>query len=168
MGQFEDLSTERMRQVMGSFCSGVTVITASTADGPVGFTCQSFTSLSMEPPLISFNPMKTSTSWPKIREVGKFAVNILADDQQHVSSSFARSGTDKFAGLEYSYSALGNPVIDGVIAWIDCTLFAEHEGGDHTIVISEVVNMNACDTSQPLLFFRGKYAAVADLATAMG
>lgn len=146
-----------MRDVLGSFCSGVVIVTAAGAE-PYGFTCQSFTSLSLVPPLVSFAPARTSRTWPRIREVGAFCINILAADQQYLSRRFARSGTDKYTGVAWKPSALGSPVLDGVIGWVDCTLWTEYDGGDHTIVIGRVHDLAAYDHRQPLLFHRGAYA----------
>lgn len=156
--EFSDVSPTRMREVMGSFCSGITVITAMTPAGPVGFTCQSFTSLSLEPPMVSFNPARTSTTWPKIRDVGRFCVNVLGSDQQQLARTFAKSGTDKFAETSFTESREGNPILDAAMAWIDCSLVAEHDGGDHTIVVARVGGMHAVESATPLVFFRGQYA----------
>ncbi len=98
-----------MRDVLGHFVSGIVVVTAIGPDGPLGFTCQSFASLSLDPPLISFAPARTSSTWPRIREVGGFCVNVLAHGHQDVSNGFARSGTDKFAGVDWRPSAHGSP-----------------------------------------------------------
>lgn len=156
-----DVSPERMRQVMGNFCSGITIITAMTAEGPAGFTCQSFTSLSLDPPLVTFNPARTSTSWPRIREVGRFVVNILGSDQQELARTFARSGTDKFAEVPFSGSDSGSPILDAALAWVDCSLHAEYDGGDHTIVVGRVEGMHALEGVDPLVFFKGTYGTVA-------
>ena len=146
-----------MRDVLGHFASGITVVTAQGPDGPVGFTCQSFTSLSLEPPLVSFAPARTSTTWPRLRDIGRFCVNVLADDQDGLSGQFARSGTDKFAGVGWTPSAHGSPVLEGVVAWIDCELYAEHDGGDHTIVVGRVLDLGATAERTPLVFHRGAY-----------
>jgi 3-hydroxy-9,10-secoandrosta-1,3,5(10)-triene-9,17-dione monooxygenase reductase component len=146
-----------MRDVLGHFCSGVTVITAMGPDGPVGFTCQSFSSLSLDPPLVTFAPARTSSSWPKVREARRFCVNVLADDQNDLSNAFARSGTDKFAGVQWRPSLQGAPVLGGVVAWIDCELWAEYDGGDHTMVAASVVDLAADTARTPLLFHRGAY-----------
>lgn len=146
-----------MRDVLGHFCSGVTVITAIAPDGPVGFTCQSFASLSLDPPLVSFAPARTSSSWPKVRAARRFCVNVLADDQDEVSTAFARSGTDKFAGVAWRPSLQGAPVLDGVVAWIECELWAEYDGGDHTLVAASVIDLGADTARTPLLFHRGGY-----------
>ncbi|MBK1783503.1 flavin reductase family protein [Prauserella cavernicola] len=147
-----------LRDVLGSFCSGVVVVTAGGTE-PAGFTCQSFASLSLDPPLVTFAPGRTSRTWPHIRRAGAFCVNILADDQQHLSDQFARSGTDKFAGVAWSPSELGSPVLDGVIAWVDCVLWAEYDGGDHTVVVGEVRALASDPRRAPLLFHRGAYFA---------
>jgi flavin reductase (DIM6/NTAB) family NADH-FMN oxidoreductase RutF len=146
-----------MRDVLGHFASGITVVTAQGPDGPIGFTCQSFTSLSLEPPLVSFAPARTSTTWPRLRDIGRFCVNVLADDQDGLSGQFARSGTDKFAGVGWTPSANGSPVLEGVVAWIDCELYAEHDGGDHTIVVGRVLDLGATAERTPLVFHRGAY-----------
>ncbi|MEI4741964.1 flavin reductase family protein [Rhodococcus erythropolis] len=149
--------SDRMREVLGHFCSGITVITAQTDTGPIGFTCQSFTSLSLEPALVSFSPARSSTTWPKIREIGVFAVNVLADDHVDTSTAFARSGTDKFAGVQWVPGPNGSPILDDVLAWVECRLWAEYDGGDHTIVAAEVTGLHAAPSKDPLLYYRGRY-----------
>ncbi len=151
----------RMREVLGHFASGIVVVTAAGPDGPVGFTCQSFVSLSLDPPLISICPARTSSTWPRIRDIGVFCVNVLADHHEGLSSAFARSGTDKFAGVEWRWSTSGAPVLDGVCAWIDCSLADEHDGGDHTIVVGRVLDLGADGGRLPLLFHRGRYGVAA-------
>jgi flavin reductase (DIM6/NTAB) family NADH-FMN oxidoreductase RutF len=146
-----------LREVLGHFASGVTVVTAVTDDGPTGFTCQSFSSLSLEPPLVAFAPARTSRTWPRLRSIGRFCVNVLAEGQDDVSQNFARSGQDKFAGVRWSPSAHGSPVLDGVVAWIDGELWAEYDGGDHSIVVARVLDLGADPDRRPLLFHRGAY-----------
>lgn len=146
-----------MRDVLGHFASGLVVVTASGPDGPMGYTCQSFSSLSLNPPLVSFSPARTSSTWPRIRSVGRFCVNVLAVDHEDVSVAFARSGTDKFAGVSWRPSPHGAPMLDGVCAWIDCMLADEFDGGDHTIVVGRVVDLAADPSRTPLLFHRGGY-----------
>lgn len=145
-----------LRDVLGSFCSGVVVVTAIGTE-PVGLTCQSFASLSLDPPLVTFAPARSSRSWPRVRDVGTFCVNILASDQRFISDQFARSGTDKFAGVSWSPSPAGAPMLHGVIAWIDCTLWTEYDGGDHTIVVGKVEHLETYPHRRPLLFHRGTY-----------
>jgi 3-hydroxy-9,10-secoandrosta-1,3,5(10)-triene-9,17-dione monooxygenase reductase component len=146
-----------MREVLGHFASGVTVLTADTDDGPLGFTCQSFSSLSLDPPLIAFAPSRTSQTWPRLRDLGRFCVNVLAEGQDDVSQNFARSGADKFTGVAWTPSAHGSPVLDDVVAWIDGELWAEYDGGDHTIVVARVLDLGAHPDRRPLLFHRGSY-----------
>ncbi len=145
------------KNVLGRFCTGVTVV-ASLDDGePVGFTCQSFAALSLAPPLISLSPRVGSATWSRIRRSGRFAVSMLAADQRPVADRFARSGVDKFAGVGWHPSPAGTPVIDGALGWVECTLRQEIEAGDHTIVVGSVDALGAAPTGAPLLFFRGKY-----------
>nr|WP_218605668.1 flavin reductase family protein [Pseudonocardia abyssalis] len=146
-----------MRSVLGHFPSGIVVITAITPEGPVGFTCQSFSSLSLDPPLVSFAPARSSATWPRIREAGRFCVNILADDHAEISTAFARSGTDKFTGVPWTPAPSGAPRLYGVAAWIDCALHEEFPGGDHTIVLGLVQDLSADASRSPLLFHRGAY-----------
>jgi 3-hydroxy-9,10-secoandrosta-1,3,5(10)-triene-9,17-dione monooxygenase reductase component len=150
-----------LREVLGHFASGVVVVTAAGPDGPVGFTCQSFSSLSLDPPLVSFAPARTSTTWPHIRAAGAFAVNVLADDHEHHSARFARSGTDRFAGVAWTPGPDGVPLLDGVAAWVAATVEHEYDGGDHTIVVGRVRALGADPARAPLLFHRGRYGRLA-------
>jgi len=151
------LDPQAMREVMGHFASGVTVVTAVTDDGPIGFTCQSFSSLSLDPPLVVFAPGRTSRTWPQLRGIGRFCINVLAQGQDAVSQNFARSGGDKFAGVPWRPSALGSPVLDDVVAWIDAELWAEYDGGDHTLAVARVLDLGADERRRPLLYHRGAY-----------
>jgi 3-hydroxy-9,10-secoandrosta-1,3,5(10)-triene-9,17-dione monooxygenase reductase component len=146
-----------MREVLGHFVTGIVVITAVGPAGPLGFTCQSFASLSLDPPLVSFAPARSSTTWPGIREVGAFCVNVLAAGHEELSAGFARSGVDKFAGVDWRAAPSGSPVLEGVSAWIDCTLWNEYDGGDHTVVVGLVQDLGADPDRQPLLYYRGRY-----------
>jgi len=156
MTQSTDPST--MRRVLGHFPSGVTIVTGTTPEGPHGFTCQSFASLSLDPPLVLVLPGRSSSSWPKIEATGRFCVNVLAEGQQELSTAFARSGGDKFAGVAWAASGLGSPVLQGATAWIDCTLHDVHDGGDHLIVVGAVHDLGAAGETAPLVFHRGGYA----------
>ena len=155
----------QFRHVLGHFPTGVAVITAVGSDGqPVGLAVGSFTSVSLDPPMVAFLPDKSSTSWPKIEASGKFCVNVLGAHQQQVSRAFAAKGGDKFAGLTWSPSQLGSPMIDGVLAWIDCEIDAVHEAGDHYIVVGRVSELDiAAPDGEPLVFFKGGYGNFAAL-----
>lgn len=155
-----DLAPRRLRDIFGTFATGLTVITSATDNGPAGFTCQSFSSLSLEPALVTFSPARTSSTWPLLRKAGSFTVNILPAEHQHLAGQFARSGADKFAGVSHAASPLGNPVLDDALAWIDCELHAEYDGGDHTIVVAAVRHLSARQDAEPLLFFKGRYAGI--------
>ncbi len=157
------IEPSRLREALGHFASGITVITSLVDGEPVGFTCQSFYSVSMSPPLVSFCVMSGSASLPRIRAAGRFAVHILSEEQIGVSSQFARRGGDKWAGIEWTRSPLGNPVIAGSLSWLDCQVHAEHAAGDHVIVIGEVKELDTQDAAdgQPLLYFRGRYRNIA-------
>ena len=167
MTEHSDLTPRRLRTILGHFATGLTVITAATKNGPAGFTCQSFSSLSLEPALVTFSPARTSSTWPLLREAGRFTVNILPAEHQHLAGQFARSGTDKFAGVDYSLSPLGNPVLDQALAWVDCELHAEHDGGDHTLVVAAVRALSARADAEPLIFFNGDYFGVQSRAGAL-
>jgi flavin reductase (DIM6/NTAB) family NADH-FMN oxidoreductase RutF len=149
------------RRVLGHFASGVTIVTAHDPDdpaGPAGFACQSFASLSLDPPLVTFMVARTSTTWPRIARAGAFCVNILGAGQGALCRSFAVSGADKFAGVAYEAApATGSPLLDSVPAWIDCHIQTVHTGGDHLIVVGRVAAMGAVDGADPLLFHRGTF-----------
>ncbi|MDX3245789.1 MULTISPECIES: flavin reductase family protein [unclassified Streptomyces] len=151
------------RRVLGSFASGVTVVTAPAAegeDGPAGFACQSFSSLSLDPPLVAFMVGRTSTTWPRIARAGGFCVNVLSAAQGPLCRAFARSGTDKFAGVDHDAAPVsGAPRLTGTLAWIDCAIHAVHTGGDHLIVVGRVNALGAGDGTdeQPLLFHKGRF-----------
>ena len=151
------------REALGHYASGITVVTTHIDGEPIGFTCQSFHSVSMSPPLVSFSVMSNSASYPKIRQAGRFAVNILSDGQVEVSNQFARRGTDKWLGIDWQESPLGNPLIAGSLHWIDCEIHAEYAAGDHVIVIGEVKALDLQDATatQPLLYFKGQYRNMA-------
>ena len=153
------IDARAFRDALGHYASGITVITGIDGQGPIGFTCQSFYSVSTTPPLISFSVMKTSTTYPRIQRAGVFAVNVLAHDQQNVSNQFAKSGTDKWAGIEWSRTGAGTPVLDNSLMWLDCEIWAEHDAGDHLIVLGRVNEMSPVDqrSKDPLLYYKGQY-----------
>lgn len=149
------------RTVMSHFATGVVVVTGRDADGtPAGMTAQSFSSLSIDPPLVMVSPARSSTSWPKIEPQGVFAVNVLSAEQAPLSRTFARSGGDKFADAPWHEGELAIPLLDGALAHIECTLEAEHPGGDHLIVVGKVAALHtdfSGDTLEPLVFYRSAY-----------
>ncbi|MET9464418.1 flavin reductase family protein [Streptomyces sp. NPDC006544] len=160
------VSPAEFRAVLGNFASGVTIITAPPGtddEGPAGFACQSFASLSLDPPLVTFMVARTSTTWPRIARAGVFCVNILGAEQGALCRAFAVSGADKFAGVAHTPApATGSPQLDAVPAWIDCRIHAVHTGGDHLIVVGKVEAMGAAGEGGPLLFHKGRFGRFAD------
>ena len=161
------LDQAEFRRVLGTFATGVTVITAPPADGstaPAGFACQSFSSLSLDPPLVAFMVGRTSTTWPRIARAGVFCVNVLAAHQAALCRAFATPGTDKFAGVPYEPApASGSPRLTEATAWIDCTIHAVHTGGDHLIVVGRVDALGTPESpTAPLLFHRGRFGRLQD------
>lgn len=151
------------RRVLGHYPTGVCVITAMGTDGPCGMSVGSFTSVSLDPPLVAFFPAKSSTSWPKIRACGCFCVNVLAEDQADIGRIFAANGVDRFAKAGWESNARGVPVLTGATAWIDCDLHAVYDAGDHDIVLGRVRELDvAVAAAPPLIFFRGGYFRLAE------
>lgn len=146
-----------LRQVLGRFATGVTVVTGADEAKPLGLAVNSFTSISLDPPLVGFCVNRASSTWPRIRVSGSFCVNVLGAPQEALSRTFALAGHDRFAGVQWHPSPSGAPLLDGVIAWIDCAVFAEHPAGDHLIVIGQVRNLGVGDGDEPLVFYRGDY-----------
>ena len=148
------------RRVLGRFPTGVVAVCAQHREGPVGMACNSFTSVSLDPALVSFSVADSSTTWPLLRECGRVCVNVLAAHHSTVSRRFSLRGEDRFEGLGL-HSRLGGPGIDDAVAWIDCALEAELEAGDHTIVVAEVLALEARTDAEALLFWDGRYGAFA-------
>jgi len=155
---------QKFRQVLGHFCTGVTVITAVDEGEPVGFSCQAFAALSLDPPLVVFCPAKTSSTWPRIARAKQFAVNVLTRDQHDLATKFGRSAPDKFDGIGWQPDGAGSPVIDGVLTWAGCEVESVHEGGDHSVVIGRVRELGECGSERPLLFYRGRFGTTSDTA----
>ena len=128
--------------MLGQFCTGITIITTVHDDAPVGFACQSFAALSLDPPLVLFCPTKVSRSWKAIEASGHFCVNVLHEKQKDVSARFGSKEPDKFAGIDWSPSKLGSPIIEGTLAHIDCTVHSVHDGGDHFVVFGAVHSLS--------------------------
>ncbi|MGY2059971.1 3-hydroxy-9,10-secoandrosta-1,3,5(10)-triene-9,17-dione monooxygenase reductase subunit [Nocardia gipuzkoensis] len=151
------------RKVLSHFCTGVVVITAPGPSGaPVGFACQSFAALSLEPPLVLFCPVTGSRTGAAIEVAGKFCANVLTAAQQPVCARFGtREIEDKFAGTTWRWSGRGLPVLDGALATIECSVVSVADGGDHHIVVGRVDTLSAAaDAGRPLLFYRGRYATI--------
>ncbi len=145
------------RRVLGRFASGVVIVSGMGEEGPAGMSCQSFFSLSLTPRLVALGISRNSRSWQAIAPTGRFAASILHVSQQDVCRASARSGTDTFAEVGWRRSELGNPLIEGAVAWLDCTIEAVHDGGDHHLVVGLVQAVTAGDDDEPLVFDRGVF-----------
>lgn len=157
------IDPKEFRRVLASYPTGVSVVTALGADGaPVGMALGSFTSVSLDPPLVGFMPDKRSTSWPKILAAGRFCINVLASDQLQVCRRLALSGPDKFRDVEYSLSALGFPVLAGATTVVECELASVTEAGDHWFVLGRVLDLAVVRDAEPMLFFNGRYGTFID------
>lgn len=149
----------RLREVMRHVPSSVAVVTAVYDGTPIGMTVGSFASASLDPPLVSFFAGKSSTTWPLIEGAGRFCVNVLSSGQPQIATAFAARDADRFGGRGWTPSPLGSPLLDDVVAWLDCELYAVHEVGDHVAAAGLVHGAHATDDAKPLVFFRGELAA---------
>ena len=139
---------------MGHFPTGVTAVTAVNNGKPIGMAIGSFTSVSLEPPLVAFLPGKESGAWKEIREAGSFCVNVMGQDQMEVCGVMASRAEDKFADVEWSPAGSGSPIISGSIAYIDCDIEMIHDGGDHDIVIGRVLKIEVMDCNSHLIIIK--------------
>jgi flavin reductase (DIM6/NTAB) family NADH-FMN oxidoreductase RutF len=146
------------RNVLGQFATGVVVIAAADPETgePAGLAANSFTSVSLDPPLVGFCIATTSTSWPRIRRAERICINVLSASQEDICKQLATRGGKKFEGVEWSPSPGGAPAIHGAVAWLDVSVEDEHPAGDHVIVVARVMSLGAA-SEMPLLFFRGSY-----------
>ncbi|MGV9312872.1 flavin reductase family protein [Streptomyces sp. NPDC003691] len=172
-GERAPVEAAEFRRTLGRFAGGVTVITAREPEGPTGptgpggpgspgspagFACQSFSSLSLDPPLVVFMVGRTSTTWPRIARAGAFCVNVLGEGQEDLCRGFAVRGGDKFAGVAHRPAPVsGAPLLEGATAWVDCTVHAVHTGGDHLIVVGRVQALGTCGDGDPLIFHEGQF-----------
>ena len=157
MSEHPEIDPGDFRTTLGHFPTGVTVVTAAGAAGPVGMAIGSFTSVSLDPPLVMFCPGKESGTWLSIKDSGSFCANILGEDQKDTCGVFAMPSDDRFAGIEWTTDATGAPVLPGCVGHIDCDIHAILDGGDHDIVIGLVKSLAITGDQGPLLFFQGGY-----------
>lgn len=162
---FHTPHTLRLRQVLGDFATGVTIITARGADGTlVGMTVNSFASVSLDPPLVLWNLSLGTPALPAFESCTHYAVNVLSVEQVALSQRFARRGEDKFKGLRCKVGAGGTALIPGCVAWFECKVVARHPAGDHLIMVGEVEHSRrATRHPEPLLFHHGKYKRAGEL-----
>jgi 3-hydroxy-9,10-secoandrosta-1,3,5(10)-triene-9,17-dione monooxygenase reductase component len=152
------IDVARFKEVLGHFATGVAVVTAATPSGPVGFTCQSFGALSLEPMLVSFAAVTVSNSWPKARDVGIVGVNILSSEQEAIARVFGRSGDDKFAGIGWTPGPGGAPLLDDALAHVEGRIEYVTSQGDHDIVVMAAQYVLS-HHGAPLVFFRGGFGS---------
>jgi 3-hydroxy-9,10-secoandrosta-1,3,5(10)-triene-9,17-dione monooxygenase reductase component len=153
---------QQFRTVLGHFPTGVTIVSGLADGRPMGFTIGSFTSVSLEPPMVGFLPMVTSDTWIEIAPSGAFCVNVLSRHQADLCWTFSKRGNEaqRFDGVDWHPAPSGSPIIDRAVAWIDCTVEQVYEMGDHYFVLGRVGALDADpdhdgDGPHPLLFFRG-------------
>jgi flavin-dependent trigonelline monooxygenase, reductase component len=149
-----------LRQALGSYATGVTVVTTLDSKGePKGFTASSFTSVSLDPPLVLVCIGKGAACYPAFTGTTQFGVNVLCQDQLHVSRRFASKSADKFADIAWVSGTTGSPILPGSMAWLDCQLHDRLEAGDHLILIGRVLRFGHSPERQPLGYHRGSYIA---------
>lgn len=147
-----------MRTAMGSFASGVTVVTGYDDGEPVGFACQSFASVSLEPPLVLFCADHRGRAWPRIRRAGRFTVNVLGEDQRDLCDRFGSSRGEKYDGLDWTMSPWGTPSLPGVLLRVHAEVQSVHVEGDHDVVVGRVLELETAPGDRsPMLFFRGRF-----------
>ena len=148
-------NTRDLRHVMGRFATGVTIVTTRAADGPLGITANSFTSVSLIPPLVLWSPAKASVRCAAFQAAPRFAIHVLGADQMALAEQFARSGTD-FSAADWDYDETGLPLLPHFAGRFICSRHAVHDAGDHVLVIGAVDRACATDTD-PLIFAAGQY-----------
>ncbi|VFR21602.1 Nitrilotriacetate monooxygenase component B [plant metagenome] len=159
------IDPKELREAFGSFMTGVTIVTSNDADGaPIGFTANSFSSVSLDPPLLLVSIARSSGNYENFTRSGRFAVNILAEAQTEASNTFARRNPDRFATVAWASSPGGSPVLDEVSAWFDCSMHKVVEAGDHAILIGEVEAFHSAGLPG-LGYYRGGYFTPAKVAT---
>lgn len=158
----QTFDSAHFRSVLGHVPTSVVVVTGVNSSGiPFGITIGSFASVSLDPALVGFFPGINSKSWAAIRESGHFCVNVLGAAQEDLCWRFAKEGDDKFAGIDWTPTAGGSPLLPGCIAWIDCSLETENPAGDHSFVVGRVDALgHADDVEDAMVFFRGKVSNV--------
>ncbi|MEU6736552.1 flavin reductase family protein [Streptomyces physcomitrii] len=151
------LEQRSFRDILGRFTTGVVLVTAQTKEGPAGMAVNSFTSVSLEPPLVALCAAHTSTTWPAIRETGGFAVTILGDQHADLCRLFATHGAERFAGRQWGLTSAGHPLPADGLGWLDCRITDIHPAGDHELVVAETVAGALTDSAGPLVFHAGRF-----------
>ena len=162
LDSIKNFDTRALRDTFGRFATGVTVVSTVNESGEFfGLTANSFTSLSLDPPLVLFCLDYKALSFDAFRETSNFVVNVLSEGQKELSAHFARSSVDKWNGIEYEIWNTGCPVLPQSIAVLECLTVTRHEGGDHLIIIGQVERFRYDENEiKPLLYYKGRYGAI--------
>ncbi|PZU03844.1 MAG: flavin oxidoreductase [Gordonia sp. (in: high G+C Gram-positive bacteria)] len=153
----ETMSQTDMRKALGQFASGVTVVAGMDDEGPIGFACQSFASVSLDPPLILFCADHRGRSWPRIRNTGRFSINVLHENQTDLCSRFGSSRGRKYEGLDWELSKWATPSLPGVLIRVHAEIHDVHTAGDHDVVIGRILGLESVTEERPMIFFRGGF-----------
>ena len=156
------LDADLLKRSFGAYPSGITIVTADTASGLVGFTCQAFFLVSLEPPLLAISVMNSSSSYPVIRDHRRFAVNVLAEHHAELALKFARKAVDRWEGTGWCHSAFGSPLIDEAVVSYDCEIWSEVEAGDHTIVVARILDVHLTERVEraPMVYVDSRFSGV--------
>jgi len=155
------VNQKTFRDICGSFATGVTVVTGRLDDGsPIGVTVNSFSSVSLDPPLVLFCLDKKALSFDAFSMVKYFAFNILSEEQKEYSNKFSTQSPNKFEGVDYSESTNGVPLLKDCLGLVECQMHAVHEGGDHQIIVGKVINITAGEAERPLIYYQSKYRSL--------
>lgn len=156
------LDADLLKRSFGAYPSGITIVTADTVGGLVGFTCQAFFSVSLEPPLLAISVMNSSSSYPVIRDHQRFAVNVLAEHHAELALKFARKTADRWEGTGWRLSASGSPLIDEAVVSYDCEIWSEVPAGDHTIVIARILDVHLTENVErtPMVYVDSRFSGV--------
>jgi 3-hydroxy-9,10-secoandrosta-1,3,5(10)-triene-9,17-dione monooxygenase reductase component len=150
------------RDALGRFATGVAFVTAAPDGEPSGLIVNSLTSVSLEPPLLSFSPSRSSLTWSRMRRAGRFGVNVLGRQHEQFAIRATPAGADRFADLDWTFGPGGSPLLRDALASLECEIVAEHPAGDHWIVVARVDEVRISPSKDPLVFFAGAFGAVAN------
>jgi len=154
------------RDALARFATGVALVTAAPDGEPAGLIVNSLTSVSLEPPLLSFCPSRSSLTWSRMRRARHFGVNVLGRQHEHFAQRATPAGADRFAGIDWELGRDGVPVLTNALASLECEIVAEHPTGDHWIVVGRVDNLRISPANDPLVFFAGAFGALTSSAAA--
>ena len=154
------LAQRSFRDVLGRFTTGVVLVTAQTREGPAGMAVNSFTSVSLDPPLVALCAAFSSTTWPFIRATGGFAITILRDQHEELCRIFSTRGAERFKGRDWAFTRAGHPIPADGLGWLDCRIATIHPAGDHELVIAEAIEGAVADQGSPLVFHAGRFTGL--------